>query len=291
MKIATQTDALVERFGDKRAVEILCQSGFTGIDYSMFDMYKEGRPLNRNDYADHIKKIKETADSFGVPFVQSHAPFPSAKKDDAKFNKTAFTYLERAFDVSHRLGVEIMVVHPICPDNAAMDFDLNYNFYNKLIPYIRQTGVKVALENMWGRDDSGYIPNTCGTAKDFRQMMDMLDPDLFVACLDIGHCGMVGQTPQEMIHALGHKHLHALHIHDNDNLRDAHVFPFNGTTDWENVMKALADIDYDGNLTFEADNTLKRCPDFFMPTAVKYLFDIGKAFEQMIKTYRKDTEN
>lgn len=287
MLIVTQTDALGERLGDEKAVEIICQSGFTGIDYSMFDMDEEGRPLNRSDYADHVLRVKEVADRYCVPFVQSHAPFPSARKNNEEYNKQIMFYLERAFDVSFRLGVKTMVVHPISFTDEGTDFDLNYNFYQKLIPYIKQTGVKVALENMWGRKEHRYSPTACGTGETFRQMMDMLDPELFVACLDIGHCGMVGQTAQDMIRSLGHKHLHALHIHDNDKLRDAHIFPFNGLVDWDEVTKALAEIDYDGNLTFESDNTLKRCPDFFMPTATKYLFEIGKALEQMINSHKK----
>ena len=286
MKIVTQTDALGERLGDERAVEIICQSGFTGIDYSMFDMDEDGRPLNRSDYADHIARVKETADRFGVPFVQSHAPFPSAKKNNEEYNKQIMLYIERAFDVSYRLGVKTMVVHPISFTDEGTDFELNFNFYQRLVPYIKQTGVKVALENMWGRKEHRYSPTACGTGETFKQMMDMLDPNLFVACLDIGHCGMVGETPQNMVRMLGHRHLHALHIHDNDKLRDAHIFPFNGTVDWDEVTKALADIDYDGNLTFEADNTLKRCPDFFLPTATKYLFEIGKALEQMINSHK-----
>ncbi len=287
MKIVTQTDALGDRLGDVKAVEIICQSGFTGIDYSMFSMNEEGKPLNGSNYTDHVARVKEAADKYGIPFVQSHAPFPSAKKNDEEYNKTIFSYIERSFQISHKLGVEIMVVHPLSFVTGGTDFELNYSFYQRLVPYIKQTGVRVALENMWGRNDIGYVPNACGTGKTFRQMMDMLDPELFVACLDIGHCGMVGQTAQSMIRELGHKHLHALHVHDNDKLRDAHVFPFNGTVEWSKVTKALAEIDYDGNLTFEADNTLKHCPEFFLPTAEKYLFEIGKALVTMINSNKK----
>ena len=175
MKIVTQTDAVGERLGDEKAVEIICQSGFTGIDYSMFDIDEEGRPLNKADYADHIARIKEKADGFGVPFVQSHAPFPSAKKDDSEYNKQIMRYIERAFDVSARLGVKIMVVHPITFGEEGTDFELNYSFYQQLVPYIKQTGVKVALENMFCRKEKGYAPSACGSGETFLQMMDMLN--------------------------------------------------------------------------------------------------------------------
>ena len=80
-------------------------------------------------------------------------------------------------------------------------------------------------------------------------------------CWDCGHEGCF--TPGRRYMPLFGDRLICTHIHDNLGTVDMHVPPFMGSIDWENVMKALADIDYDGNLTFEADNTLKRCPDFF----------------------------
>lgn len=302
MRIVTQTDALGERFGDEKAVEIICQSGFTGIDYSMFHLNKEICPLAEDNWKDYLKPIKETAEKYSVPFTQSHCPFPSAKKNDEEYNRFIFRRTQRAFEVSQYLGIDIMVVHPLSFEDEGTDFELNYKLYKSLEPVAEKTGVKIALENMWRRreakitdiltkkDEPDFIPAACGTGKDFRQMLDMLNSDLFVACLDIGHCGMVGEDPAEMIRTLGTKHLKALHVHDNDNLRDAHIFPFNGTVNWKKVTKALAEINYTGNLTFEADNTLKKQPENLLPVSEKYLFEIGKALEQMINEHknRKD---
>ena len=252
MKIATQTDALVERFGDKRAVEILCQSGFTGIDYSMFDMYKEGRPLNRNDYADHIKKIKETADSFGVPFVQSHAPFPSAKKDDAKFNKTAFTYLERAFDVSHRLGVEIMVVHVFrgIGQEAEPTKEGIENFMY-VIEEARKKNVKIAFENTEGE---AYIE---AIFKNFGGCENVF------FCWDTGH-ELCYNRGNKMMDKYG-KYIISTHLNDNMGVRDAdgkissaddmHMLLFDGVADWVSIAEELKKFNFTDILSFEVRNT------------------------------------
>lgn len=282
MRIVTQTDVVGSRLGDQRAVEIICQSGFSGIDYSMFALDEKDCPLAGSEWKDYLRPIKETAQRYSVPFTQSHSPFPTAKKDNEEFNRFMFECTKRAFEISEYLGVEIMVVHPISFTNEGTDFDLNYNFYKKLQPYAEKTGVKVALENMWGRKEHRYSPTACGTGKDFRQLLDMLDNEMFVACLDIGHCGMVGEDPAEMIRTIGGKHLRALHVHDNDNLRDAHIFPFNGTVKWDEVTKALAEVNYCGNLTFEADNTFKNQPEPLIPASARYLHDIGVALVDMI---------
>lgn len=298
MKIVTQTDVLGDRLGDERAVEIICQSGFGGIDYSMFALDEKDCPLASDEWKDYLKPIKAMADKYSVPFTQSHSPFPTAKKDDEAFNKFMLKCTKRAFEISAYLGVEIMVVHPVTFANEGTDFEVNYKLYQQLKPFAEETGVKIALENMWRRrefkvtdlltkkEEPDFVPGACGTGKDFRQMLDMLDSELFVACLDIGHCGMVGEDPAEMIRTIGGKHLKALHVHDNDNLRDAHIFPFNGTVNWKKVTKALAEVGYTGNLTFEADNTLKRQPEALLPISEKYLFDIGVALVDMINSHK-----
>lgn len=297
MRIVTQTDALGERFGDQRAVEIICQSGFTGIDFSMFTLNREKCALAEDDWKDCLKSVKEAADRYSVPFTQSHCPFPTAKKNDDDYNRFMVERTKRAFEVSAYLGVEIMVVHPTTFEPQGTDFEENYKLYQRLKPLAEETGVKIALENMWrgrerkitdlfNKDETNYVPAACGTGKDFRQMLDMLDSPLFVACLDIGHCGMVGEDPAEMIRTIGGKYLKALHVHDNDNLRDAHIFPFNGTVNWKKVTKALAEINYTGNLTFEADNTLKKQPDALLATSEKYLYDIGVALVDMINSHK-----
>ena len=293
MKIVTQTDVIGSRLGDVRAVEIICQSGFGGIDYSMFTLNGENSPLMGENWKDCINPVKEMAERYSVPFTQSHCPFPSAKKDNEEYNRFMYDCAKRAFEISQYLGVEVMVVHPITFAKESTDFDLNYKFYKSLLPFAESTGVKIALENMFGRAEGifgkkehKFIPSACGSGKDFRQMLDTLGNEMFVACLDIGHCNLVGEKPDDMIRTIGGKHLKALHVHDNDSLRDAHIFPFNGTVNWKKVTKALAEINYTGNLTFEADNTLKKQPDSLLAASEKYLHDIGVALVDMINSYK-----
>ena len=153
MRIVTQTEALSERFGDQRAVEIICQSGFSGIDYSMFTLNNEKCALAEDDWKDYLKPVKATADRYSVPFTQSHCPFPTAKKDDSAYNKFMLERTKRAFEASAYLGVEIMVVHPVTYDPEGTDFEVNYKLYQQLKPFAEETGVKIALENMWrGRE-------------------------------------------------------------------------------------------------------------------------------------------
>lgn len=289
MKISTQTDTLGRRLSDEEAIRIICDSGFDAIDYSMFGIVsKPDHILNTDGMEAYVLNLKQIAEKNGVYFNQAHAPFPSMKANDEEYNSLVFSRIVRSMEVASLLGIKHIIVHPVhISEDEEVDFRENVKFYNSLIPYIQKYSVKVATENMYGRNRDGYYPLACGTAESFVRLMDALDERYFVACLDIGHCGMVGQKPADMIRALGKKYLHALHVHDNDNLRDAHIFPFNGTVDWFGVTAALAEIDYDGELTFEADASMYNCPDYFLPTAEKHLHDIGVALNRMYEESKK----
>ena len=84
--------------------------------------------------------------------------------------------------------------------------------------------------------------------------MDAVNDDFFVACLDIGHAEMKGSetTAVEMIKALGSR-LQALHIHDNDKLHDSHQIPFSMSIDFEEIVRALNEVKYNGYFTLEAN--------------------------------------
>ncbi len=283
MRIVTQTDALGRRLGDRAAVEIIARAGFGGIDYSMFPLKDPKCPLLGDEMPALIDPLKEIADRYGVPFTQAHAPFPTMTRDDEDYNKFVFTAIVRSLEIAGRLGVENIVVHPISLAPQGTDFDLNYRFYQRLVPYIDEYGVRVCTENMWGHRDGHFTRTACASPEDFRQLCEMLGAERFGACLDIGHCGLVGCQPGELIRALGPEYLVALHVHDNDHNSDAHIFPFHGKIDWADTMHALHEIGYKGNLTFEADNSLLSCPESFLPVAECHLHDIGLALIDMMK--------
>jgi sugar phosphate isomerase/epimerase len=133
--------------------------------------------------------------------------------------------------------------------------------YWELLPFAKECGVKIATENMWGWDDtldqSSFA--ACATSESFLEHLELVNDDHFVACLDLGHAEMrgSGSGAANMIRALGH-HLQALHIHDNDQWKDSHMPPFTMNIDFAEIVKALKEINYTGDLTLEADAYLPK---------------------------------
>ncbi|MBP5308932.1 MAG: sugar phosphate isomerase/epimerase [Clostridia bacterium] len=101
--------------------------------------------------------------------------------------------------------------------------------------------------------------------------------------MDIGHAEMVNcEGAPKIIRALG-KRIGCLHVHDNDLYDDLHTFPFSGDINWNEVAKALKDVGYGGNLTFEADAFMKNYPDELIADCLKLLERTGRYLINLIE--------
>lgn len=259
MKISTEIGSAAKLMGEERAVQYVAEAGFDAWDLSMFAMckYDKGRqmllennhPFASDNYLSFVRKLKQIGLDNGIVCNQSHAPFPSAVKEIR-------SYFKRAIECTAEAGGQICVIHP---DNKKSAQE-NAEMYNELLPFAKDHGVKIATENMWNwnneKDESTFA--ACSTSESFIEHIDIVNDDFLVACLDIGHAEMrgSGSGAVNMIHALGNR-LQALHIHDNDKWHDSHQIPFSMSIDFDAVVKALRDINYQGYFTLEADRYLQ----------------------------------
>ena len=281
MKIVTQTDVFVERLGEEEGVRALCEAGYEGLDFSLFST---ARSAFSDGYRESARRLRHIAATYGVSFRQAHAPFPVMKWGDTSgFNEERRSQVLRAMEYAALLGVRAIVVHPIAvAESEQKQEEVNLAFYNSLLPYAEEYGIRVALENMWGWNGTRIVPNVCSTGAAFATYMEKLDPRWFTACLDLGHAGLVGDDAASMIRALGGRYLTALHIHDNDGIHDTHTMPYQGIMDWESIFVALREIGYTGDFTYEADNFLTRLPEALLRPAARYMVEAARYMREKI---------
>lgn len=285
MRISQQTYIIAGRIGVPDTVRLIGKAGFDAFDFSILDQ-SEKNPVFTDNWKAHVAEIKAAADEVGIVCNQAHAPFPSLKTDESDnkaYNETIFDRIVRAMEASSALGASLIVVHPIhhlpYRENTETLFHMNMDFYRSLAPYAKRLGIKVALENMWQKDPvSGRIvDSTCSTAAEFIRYFDTLaDPDAFTCCLDLGHCSLCGYEAADMIRALGADRLGALHVHDNDSLTDVHTLPFLGSIKWQDVCKALREIGYRGDFTYEAHAILQAMPTELVPETYRFTADVAR---------------
>ena len=163
-------------------------------------------------------------------------------------------------------------------------------YYRRLIPYAKEYGVKIGVENMFQVDPRRkyIICDTCSEINEFVRYIDTLDSEQIVACLDIGHIGLVQQKEEawDYIRVLGHDRLKSLHVHDNNYQNDLHMLPYTGMINWQEVIKALGEIDYDGDFTYETSFITHTIDEELVPFALKFMVDVGNNMVDRINACR-----
>ena len=281
MLVSTEIQSYRALRDDKAIIKMLKEAGFTAYDFSMCsDLGLE--LLLADDYLARAKDLRAYADSIGMPCNQTHAPFSSARKGNEEYNKAMYPKLLRAIEISGVLGAKICVVHP-CNDYTPEE---NAAMYEGMKETAKKAGVKIATENMWNwaQGSPTATPAACSDHINFKAHMDLLDRDIFVACVDIGHSEMDGLNTSavDMIETLG-KDVQCIHLHDVDKLYDNHHLPFVCSIDYAPIITALKKIGYQGDITLESNTFTKKLPVELLPAAARYAAAVATYFKTQIE--------
>ncbi len=295
----SNTTALVDRFGWQRAIEIMAKGGYDAVDGNFCNYTNEGFQGGiwaKDVYVEQAKTIRKYLDDSGIVCNQIHTPFTfSTRVWDDNFEDICFPLTVRSLEIAALLGADVCVAHPlhhfVYQGHEEEIFEKNVVFYKRLAKYAKELGVRIGVENMWQRDPKRncICHDTCSQADEFVRYIDAINDPNVVACLDVGHVELIQRkdTTADVIRALGHNRLHALHVHDNDYRNDQHLMPFSGKMDWKSICQALGEIDYDGDLTYEVGGAFYGgVPDEFIVEATAYSAQIGRFLMSQIDANR-----
>ena len=290
MIVSTQTMPIAGKIGEAEAIRLIAQAGFDAYDITLNGI--EGNPIFEDNYKEYLTSLKAVADEAGITCNQSHAPSSSRRDDSPKnqyYNEHIFDWLVRSLEAAAYLGAKNIIVHPInymtYRGNEAYLKDMNMEFYRALAPHAKRVGIRIALENTGQMDKRRgiFVDSVCGSVREQIDYLETLGDDCFVACLDLGHCGLLGHEVTDSIRALGADRLAALHVHDNNFREDNHTAPFCGKMEWMPILETLAQIGYRGDFTFECYNFFRGLPSEFLPDAAEYLCRLGRRMANIIE--------
>ena len=272
-----------DTFGVKGFFDVFSKTGFQGVDFN-FDV--EGYSTTEHG-EEFYRDLGEYAKSRGIAICQAHAPFPSSYNDEEKTEKR-FKEIVQSMKNAAYMGAPVIVVHPCTHLDFSIDgnpellFEYNLNFYRRLIPYAEEIGIKIAIENI------GRISIT-STPERLNRLCDTLNNPVFTVCFDVGHCMLQNVDPGEAIRKIGDRLVDGCtHVHDNFGDTDAHTLPYYGKVDWEDVMKALAEIGYRGDLNYEASNFIKDVPTDLYVDGLIYMSKVGRYLISRFEYYNKN---
>ena len=103
----------------------------------------------------------------------------------------------------------------------------------KNVDYAESLDVKVAFENTKIKGYLDYVIYNANVG----------------ICFDSGHYHV--HFDDDLDFSKFKNRIFAVHLHDNDKSGDLHLIPFDGTLNWESVVKNLKDRNYNGPITME----------------------------------------
>lgn len=279
MKISTTIGTYLKRgFSFEEIVEILSIAEFGAAD---FPFHAEG--FYKAD-AREFKEIKDIFEQYGLSFNQTHAPYKTKVSKESEIDELIEKIIECIY-FTHILGAGTIVVHPLhhipYSENIEKLFEMNMQFFQKLLPVAQEMKIKIALENLWQRDEFGkIIPSVCSSVKEYSRYLSFLNSENIGACIDVGHAVLCNVDPVALIKELKDK-LCAIHVHENDGINDLHYLPFAcGTVDWDAIMSSLKRIEYKGDITFESVGYLDKHEDIMLPAATMVMSGFGEELKE-----------
>ena len=213
---------------------LISKAGFDGVLLWWSNGF--GRDVDGlNEYL----KAPELARKAGLHIENIHAPVENQNKlweNSLEGIALQECYLKCIDDCSN-FEIPSMVIH--LPNNDHMCNSLGLNRINEIIEKAETKNINIAFENMRNLDNLDFI-------------LDKVQSSRIGFCYDAGH--HYRHYPElDMLSKYGAK-LKAIHLHDNNGKLAEHGLPFDGSLNWNIIMRNLASQNYQGHVAIEAMN-------------------------------------
>ena len=194
-----------------------------------------------------VARIRARADELGLTYEFIHAPFHGINEMwmPGLGYLSVFDYMKEAIDAAQKSGIPTVITHVSSGWNAPKVNDLGLSRYDELVIYARERGVTLAFENL----------RLLGNLACLVDRYDGIDNVRF--CFDCGHEHCYTKTVKLLdvfTDRVCCTHIHDNHsrdMHDRVSDGDEHLLPFDGTYDYEQMMRKLDEYGYTGSLMLE----------------------------------------
>lgn len=264
------------------ALRAISAAGFKVIDMNFESYCRFDAPMLQDDWREWCHRQKALADELGVEISQAHAHFFNLQEDDTISERDHDAVL-RCIEGAGIMGVKQMVFHPFSLSvngwyNFEKSFEFNLRVFKEYEKLCRPLGVHIAIENMFATTKTRSSRFACDP-RDLIRLVDALnegeDDPIFGICWDFGHAHLNTIDQPAALREIG-KRLIALHVDDNHGMTDEHLAPYFGTIEWAPIMRALNDIGYDGDFTYEIFRFHYGLPHELQPLSLEYTYKIAE---------------
>ena len=204
-----------------------------------------------------FQKTKKLADNYGIELWSMHLPFaPFDKIDlsstDEALRKSTVSYYCELIKKGSYIGIDKFVVHPSAEPIPEEKEERNQRIsccmqsLNELAEFAATLNATIAVED---------LPRSClgNTAEEMLTLISANDK--LRVCFDTNH--LLKGDNADFIRKIKNKII-TLHVSDYDNVNERHWLPGEGVINWEDVLNALKEIDYNGVWMYEISLGLPR---------------------------------
>jgi sugar phosphate isomerase/epimerase len=248
------------------SISFLRSVGFEYLDVGLTSYKNHDDFLWADNWREQTLQIAQQAKDLGITFYQGHSPFMKGSiLDNLKTPEGLEEYKEyfrRSVIAAGMLGVKWLVVHPLnCPEKnfeRKACLEANHAFWDPFVELAAQNKVAIAFENQLPYLTRSYPFRYCSHYEDLCELIDSYnDPRLVGACWDTGHANQAQFDQYRALKTVGSR-LQVLHLNDNHyGNKDEHLLPWMGQVNWDDVIRALVEINYPGTLNYETGKTSK----------------------------------
>ena len=292
MRLSTSTNIFYERTDGSRipvreSIRLCAMAGYQEMDFCFVDQAFAKTEFVEESWRDYLVSIREQAETLGVTFTQSHGVLYDFCNASDPWQEEL---VRRSVEGSQLMGAPWMVMHPSTKiTDGHMDprtREENITYFRRLSDCAGKHHVGIAIENMWGKTREGIRRYTVDP-EEFLDLIDAIDSENVAACWDAEHGSIEGIDQPSVIRRLGHK-LQALHISDQTSVKDIHILPYMGVTEWEPILRALAEIGYNRPFTYEIQHYLLSMPLELVPSAIRMSYEVGVYMVEQIEKFRNE---
>jgi len=197
------------------------------------------------NYSDrqHVREISNWFRGTGISFNSMHAPMHADDEwgrsgvpplNIAAVEKrdriAAMDEIKRALEVAEQAPFLFLVQHVGVSKETATEQKLEsaMTSLEHLRAFAKPLGVQIVVEN---------IPNDLSTPENLVELLRAARFTDVGVCFDVGHAHMGPGIPQAF--ETLKPYIRTTHVHDNDQQRDAHLWPGQGSIDWKETLELL----------------------------------------------------
>jgi len=252
--------SLPSKLDDRDRAALAREAGFDGVELHQYPTTAE---------AERVAEIVRAAGlEIASLMCMTHWKLPLSATDE-EIRTKAVAGVAEGLRQSRAIGVDVLLVVPgvVTQDvSYKAAFEISRRSLRELVPVAEETGVVMAIENVWNR----FLLSPL----EMRDFIDGFSSPFVQAYFDVGNILLYGY-PHHWIEVLGSR-IKRVHIKDFDVNTGHFVGLLQGSVDFPRVMAALRGVGYDGFLTAEL-SPYRQYPEQFVR-------DTAAQLEQIIRS-------